>query len=794
MPFLKRTSTRRASLVFLCFIISSSLFSQTSLTGTVVNPTTLSGVEMASVIIKTDTKIISGTLTDLKGNFTLSGLMPGAYFLQVSFIGFQTYSQYVTLKPGKNTLESPVKLKESAQLLNEAIVAASASEKVSDIEKTKINTTGTLAASKGSLAELLRSSASVTLDNNNNISIRGNSNILILIDGIPTTVGTLEGIPASNAESIEIITNPGVKYDSEGTGGIINIISRREKREGISFLSTINYGFTGRVNGDLTTSANFKGWNVTLNFAGKSHKEEVNSELSRKFNSSGNSAEQKIFSTQNQSTVSSALTMGKKFRSGDGLNFNFKFINPVIANLQNITNKNISGNSGSFSNRVSDFKHIRNTFEAAAEYKMVIKKNWSDISFKGSFSRTKGERPGKYYEDDMFIQKSDGGGYPTNYFFQADFSQKTDNNGVCETGLKYFSRGNNFRFKTYQLDINTGEWIYNTFFSSDLTHKENIISGYINYSSSDGKKVSYKLGLRAEYSTSEFNIIENPEEIKFDKLFLSPAFQLKNILSERSALSFNFSRRITRPAYPQINPYVNMIDKSIFETGNKNLKPEVVNKFDLMYNYSLNGTLFQASLYLSNSKDYITQISSAYSEDALMLTYVNGDRNFKGGLEISGKRRLGRSITASLNSNLYYGKTTGEVNGLDLRSKSLMFTGNLSLNYNLKKLGEFTAQYFYTSSQTFPQFKASPVHFCDLGYKKGLAKEKFSLTITLSDLFNTKKWDIESNNHLYSLKNFSKGQSRVLWIGFSFNFNKMQISKPGKKEEETDTGLIRLGY
>ncbi len=781
-------------MVFLCFIISTSLFSQTSLSGTVVNSTTLTGVEMASVIVKTDTKIISGTLTDLKGNFTLSGLMPGASVLQVSFIGFQTYSQNVTLKPGKNTLDSPVKLKESAQLLNEAVVAASASEKVSDIEKTKINTSGTLAASKGSLAELLRSSASVTLDNNNNISIRGNSNILILIDGIPTTLGTLEGIPASSAESVEIITNPGVKYDSEGTGGIINIISRREKREGVSFLSTINYGFTGRVNGDLTTSANFKGWNVTLNIAGKSHKEEVNSELSRKFNSSGNSAEQKILSTQNQSTLSSALSAGKKFKSGDGLNFNFKFMNPVIANLQNITNKNFSGTSGSFSNRVSDFKHIRNTFEATAEYKMVIKKNWSDISFKGSFSRTKGERPGKYYEDDLFIQKSDGGGYPTNYFFQADFSQKTDNKGVFESGVKYFSRGNNFRFKTYQLDINTGEWLYNTFFSSDLTHKEDIFSGYINYSSPAGKKLSYKIGLRAEYSTSEFIIIENPEEIKYDKLFMSPAFQIKNILSERSALSFNYSRRITRPAYPQINPFVNMIDKSIFETGNKNLKPEVVNKFDLMYNYSLNGTLFQASLYLSASKDYITQISSAYSEDALMLTYVNGNRNFKGGLEISGKQKLGRSVTTALNSNLYYGKTTGEVNGFDMRSNSLMFTGNLSLNYNLKKLGELTAQYFYTSSQTFPQFKSSPVHFCDLGYKKGLAKEKISLTITLSDLFNSKKWDIESNNHLYSLKNFSKGQSRVLWIGFSFNFNKMQISKPGKKEEETDTGLIRLGY
>ncbi|MHC1780513.1 MAG: TonB-dependent receptor [Bacteroidales bacterium] len=794
MNFFQAIFCRMAALTILCFIFSTSAFSQTSLSGMVVNAATLSGVEMASVIIKNDSKIISGTLTDLKGNFTLTGITPGTYILQVSFIGFQTSNQNVTLKQGNNILELPVKLRESAQLLNEALVSATVSEKVSDIERTRINTSGTIAASKGSLAELLRSSASVTLDNSNNISIRGNSNILILIDGIPTTVGTLEGIPASNAESIEIITNPGVKYDSEGTGGIINIVSRREKREGLSFLSTINYGFTKRVNGDITTSGNLNGWNITLNIAGKSHNEEVKSELSRKFNTSGNSAEQKIFSSQKQSSVSSALSVGKKFKSGDGLNFNFKFYNPEIANLQNISNKSISGSSYILSNRISDFKHIRNTFEATAEYKMILKKDVSDLSFRGSFSRTKGERPGKYYEDKVFVQQSEGGGYPTNYFFQADLSQKTDKKGVIELGLKYFSRGNEFRTKTYQLDISSGEWIYNTFFSSDLTHKEDIYSGYFNYSSSPKEKISYKIGLRAEYSYSEFTIIENPEEIKYDKLFLSPAFQLKNILTENSSLSFNFSRRITRPVYIQINPYVNMIDKSIFETGNKNLKPEVTNKFDLMYIYSLNGTQLQASLYLSASKDYITQISSAYSEDALMLTYVNGDKNYKGGLELNGKYKFGKRISSALNTNLFYGKTTGEVNGFDMSNKSLMFTGNMSINYNLKKWGELTAQYFYTSAQTFPQFKSSPIHFCDLGYKKGLAKEKISLTITLSDLFNTRKWNIESDNHIYSLKNLSKSQSRVLWIGLSFNFNKMQLTKPGKKEEDVETGLIRLGY
>jgi len=795
MVIFKNPSLRFYLLVGYALLSSISLFSQSSLTGKVISGSSSVKVEMASVIIKGDNnKILAGTLTDKNGDFTLNGVTPGSYQLQVSFIGYLTSSQSVVLKQGKNTLEIPINLKESAQLLNEAVVAASVSEKSSDIEKTRINTSGTLAASKGSLAELLKSSASVTLDNGNNISIRGNSNILILIDGIPTTIGTLEGIPASSAESVEIITNPGVKYDSEGTGGIINIISRREKRDGVSLLATLNYGLTGRINGDITTSGNIKGWNLSLNLAGKHHKEVVESQLLRIFNSTGNSAEQEIFSTQNQNTISSALTAGKKFSSGDMMNFNFKFMNPGIANLQNINNIKTTGGSGSSNLRVSDFKHLRSVFEATAEYKMLLNNKRGDITFKGSFSRTKGERPGKYYEEGEYIQKTEGGGYPTNYFLQIDYLEKSNGEGIIEAGLKYFSRGNRFRFNTYMLEESSGEWVKNSFFSSDLTHDEDIYSGYINYSSPAKNELSYKIGIRAEYSTSNFIIHVNPEMLKYSKLFISPAFQIKKSLSGLSSLSFNFSRRITRPTYPQINPFVNMIDKSIFETGNKNLRPEVVSKFDLMYNFNQNGSSFQASLYLSSTKDYITQISSLYSQDALMLSYVNGQRSHKGGVEISGKYKFGKSIATAVNTNLYYGQSTGSVNGFDLSNKSLMFTGNLSLIVNMKKMGDFTTQYFYTSAQTYPQFTSSPVHFCDIGYKKGLAKEKMVLTITLSDLFNTRRWDIKSNNTIYSLKNNSKSQSRVLWLGLSFNLNKIQGQKPSKKEEESDGGLIRLGY
>jgi outer membrane receptor protein involved in Fe transport len=176
--------------------------------------------------------------------------------------------------------------------------------------------------------------------------------------------------------------------------------------------------------------------------------------------------------------------------------------------------------------------------------------------------------------------------------------------------------------------------------SSDLTHDEDILSGYLNFSSASTKSFTYKIGLRAEYSTSFFKIIENPEEIYSTKLFIAPSILLKQNLSNQSSLAFSFTRRITRPTYPQINPYVNMIDKTVFETGNKNLKPEEVSKFEIAYNLGNNGHSLMTSLYLSSATDFITQISSLYDQNSLMLTYVNGEKSIKSGIEINGRYKF----------------------------------------------------------------------------------------------------------------------------------------------------------
>jgi len=753
-------------------------------------------VEYASVVLKNaKDSVIAGTVTDKRGVFKFYVKGRGKHILQISFIGYKTMEKEIEIKPGINGIKKPILLSQYSATLKEAAVIASYTEKQTDIERTRINTGASIAASTGSVIELLRSASMVSVDNNNAIYIRGNSNILVLMDGIPTTIGELDGIPASATQSIEIITNPSAKYDSEGTGGIINIITKKERRDGASLSSTLNWGVENKVNGNIMAALNTNGWNLSFNYSGKYNMENIKSELYRQFYTTDNSIEQKILSEREDKNNMIGATASKLFNSGNSLMLSLKYANPKLYNVQNIRNLNSSLQDYDIQNRINEFHHNRKMTEVIASYTVAIKPEKSDLSILSSFSQNQGKRKAYYMEDGLPIQRSQGGGYPTNYTLQADYSLKLPKQSMLEVGAKYFYRGNDFKFDTYQYDMETADWTYNEFFSSDLDYKENIYSLYVNYSAKLQNEITFKAGLRSEQSNSNLDIRKENTTITKDHLFVSPFLLLQKEFSKNSSLAFTLSRRVTRPVYMQINPFVNMIDKSVYETGNRDLKPEEITLAELAYKYSLNGSSLMVSLFYNNISDYITQVASLYGQEALMIRYVNGSNNNKIGIDLNFRNKFSSWLTTSLSANVYYGQTKGEVDGIDLYSSKTMWQGNMAASVTPTKKDDITLQYFYTSPAVYPQFESQAVHYMDASYKRVLIKNILTASITLTDVFNTRKWNIVSDNIIYSLDNKSKNESRVLWVGLSFNLNKKQFSKQQKKESTQEPeSLIKLGY
>lgn len=749
-------------------------------------------VMYASVVLKNDKKEIqSGAITDTSGAFKLQGNYKGKYLLEISFIGYSTKTVNLDCTGQKVCNLGRIILKEDALQLGEVTITGKQVEKSVSIEKTKINTAQHISAATGSIIDVLRSASSVSVDNDENISIRGNKNVLILIDGIPTTLGSLSAIPAANTQSIEIVTSPDVKYDSEGTGGIINIITKRTQLSGFNGMTSANYGFNDKMNGNVILNWAKNKWNIGINYNGKYEKDEIESELFRLFHKTTNTIEQSIHSDQTAKNHALGFNLVYRLSEKNNLSFDWKLISRHLNNMQSFDNRYTTTNGISSVHRLNDINFKRDAFEGAIGYKTKFVPDVSEMNFLLSVSRTRGRRPFYYYEDGEPVQKSLSKGHPLNAAFQTDYVLKKLK-GTWETGLKMSYRENNIDYTFYDFNAPDLIWTYSDKYSNDLTHKEYIPAVYGMFSSKEELKFSYRLGLRAEYSLAKLSSYKQAVDYDKKNFFISPSLQLKYKFGTNQSLSFLYSRRITRPIYPQLSPYINMIDNNTYETGNKDLDPETVNKIDLGYSLVGNVITLNANTYLNIAKDYITQISTIYDQDALMLTYVNGGTETKAGVDFGMRIKPLGWANFEISSNTYYGKTSGTYNEVDLNSSGWVNNSNISMNITPLKGTDIQFQYFYNTKQYYPQFTAKASHFANIGVKQNIYKNKIQMTALLTDVFNTNKWNIYSNNATYNLRNYSKNKSRMLWVGVSYKINTFKASSKKAKEEE-DRSMIRLG-
>lgn len=685
-------------------------------------------------------------------------------------------------------------MESSVLSLNEVQIKATRSEKQINIEKTKINVAQNIASISGNITEILKSQSSVNIDGENNIYIRGNKNILILIDGIPTTVANLNSIPASNVDNIEIITNPDAKYDAEGTGGIINIVTKRQNISGISGATSLNYGIFNKINGGLSLNYSKGIWDIGVNYNGKYEKTDVQSNLTRELYAQNVLVNQNIKSTQINPTHMVAFLLNAK-PNNNIFSFGLKYVSPKFNNIQEITGQQFNDTLPAILfNRKNDITFSRKTIETTFAYKKIFNKNKNELSFNGSFSRTKGSRPAEYYIENKLLQKSSGGGTPTNMTIQADYLKSLFRTGKMEFGLKAFSRWNSFNYYFYDLNTNSNQWDLKSYFSNNLEHQEYIYSTYLMYSDSLFKKVYYKIGSRIEYNTSELIQKSINDSIYKKYVFPFPYLLIKHNINKEQNIALSINRRITRPIYPQINPFINIIDQMTYETGNKNLEPETLDKIEFNYSLIKEKLQLRTNIFYSLTKNFITQVSLLSTPDKLIITYVNGDKQNKIGSDFDITYKPNKYISINPSFSIFYAKSIGQYNEIDLNTNNIAWTGNLKTIIKPEKRTEIQLLINYKSPIQLPQFNVSEIYNADFAIKRTFFDNKLSVSLSLTDIFNTYYWKINSNNSIYKLNNDSKSQTRILWIGLTYNFNSFKGVKSQKDEgKANDSGIIKLG-
>ena len=778
----------KSILIYFMLMLSITTFAQNrfAITGTVVD-TKGELIPYASAVLYDEGKILTGSVTDEKGRFILTiDSSSKKLELSVEFIGY--VKKVMNISPtGRSLNLGNITLEEDSHLLDEVVVIARTEAQKASLERTSINASANMASSKGSAIDVLSSASSVTISNDV-ISIRGNSNILVLIDGIPTTVSDLSAIPAANIKNIDIITNPDASYDAGGTGGIINIVSKKGSTKGFSGVVAANYGFNHFVTGNAAFTFNRPKASYRFTYNTKYEDDVVKTTLDRTLHNTGNQTLQQMEATRY--TYNNNIGLGADFRINERntLNLDLKCIIPRLNVSQNLQNTFIGTGAEKIENRHNDVTWNRENLEATIAYKHIVKPEVSDISIKGSVSKIWGHRPSYYFLEGNEVNRSNSGGSPFITSLQGDYVHKY-NVGTLSAGAKITYRSNDIYHQFYSMG--NGEWVYTESFSSDLLHTELVPAAYIMFASKIGKKFSYKAGLRGEFSTVTLSSTHESMQERNNNLFLAPSLSGTYKFSGNDELAIAFSRRIGRPSYPQLNPYMSMVDATTYEQGNMILSPEKSSKLDLSYSHSGKSFKIFADAYLNHTSGYISQITK-FQDELLVTTYINADSDLKTGINLSMTVRPLKWMTATLSANTFYVNTKGKFEDAEIDNRGWSNNSNILFDFAPGKTTDIQLQYFLTTPQYYPQLTTSLMHYMNIGVKQRLLKGAMSVSLLMTDVFNTYRWEVHSYNKVFDLTNLSTRKSRMLWLGVTYNINSFKQKKAQSKSED-DRSLIKLG-
>ncbi|MCR4965494.1 MAG: TonB-dependent receptor [Bacteroidales bacterium] len=776
--------------VFVFIIISVSLSAQQSrckINGMVVTDKDVP-ISFASVYVQQNDSMITGGITDQDGKFELFVKQSEkTYSLSVVYVGCQ--AKHRDFFANTNEYNAGRIVLESSQLLDEVTVSAEDEEKSStSVVHTTLRPADGTAFMSGSISDLLKSDPSLTIDQNGNVSIRGNSNVLILLDGVPIPLSSVGDLPSSNVASIDIVKNPNASYDAEGTGGIINIVTKKGLGKGFNGIIAVNYGFNHFTNGNVGFNLTREKVAFRFNYQVK-YEDDVNrGYLHRYYHATGDSLSQNVnaLRTTFNNNISLGVTVMPSKR--DRLMADVRLILPRLNTIQDLTNDLYHNGLSNIEHRQSDVTWNRENINLIIAYTHSIRPNKLSFSIKGNVSKIWGHRPSYYFLEEDSVSKSVSGGSPLLAAIQNDW-RIMKNWGIWDAGVKFSYRQNDIYHQFYELD-STG-WSYSNDFSNDLLHREYVPAAYVQFAFTKWKQFHWNAGLRAEYSQVSLHSNKEALDETSHHFFLAPSLSFKYDINKKQSLSFAYSRRITRPSYPQLNPYMSMIDPHYFEQGNMNLKPETTDNVELLYQFKNSHWNISTALYANHTRNYITQVAR-YDGDILLMTYINATSQTKAGLDLSVTVDPWEWMSVQVATNTYYLRSVGNINDWDISNQGWVNNSNLRLNFKPIRGMSLIVQYFLNTPQYYPQFTTLLSHYMNISISQKFLKGRLTVSAMLTDVFNTRKWEIYSDNQYYRLENLLRNKSRMVWLGISYNFNSYKKTEPIKSNDE-DRSKIKTG-
>ena len=775
--------------LFLFSIINGFAQTNGNINGKVIDKATNSPIPYATIVIKNGTQIITGGITDEKGDFSITKVINGTYDFEVQFIGYKTYNSKISIS-GKNLNLKSILLEEETTSLNEVELIAERSSIEQRIDRKVINVGKDLISAGATASEIMNNIPSVSVDpQTNQISLRGNSNVRIFIDGKPSTIEPsklLQQIPSSSIKQIELITNPSAKYNPEGMSGIINIVLHKNSNLGLngSINGGVTFGDTPKYNSSFDLNYRKGKFNIYGNYGFNTGEYFNNGYINVLEEGEEN---KQLFNFQNKNTshlfkvgfdyfINDRNTISfytnQTFYSGSGYgDTKINFLNPDVDDIFQIYINENKNYNPVFN---VDFKHEFAKKGETIELEINLNKNNQEENGLFNYPFTYSQRDNQVNQDIQLILAN------------LDYVNPLSENSSLEVGFESrIDKVSNdfFEFSTYK---------------SDFKYKRNIHSAYATYGK-QWEKWSTKLGARLEnYKVdATFNNLGNPEEKYSDEIFsIYPSAYLTYNPSEKNSFNLSYSRRVDRPSIQQVNPIREWSTPQIDSKGNPELKPQFTNSIELNYTRKTKLGSISSSVFYRRIHDEISRAVYENPEDPakILLTYDNFDSNDAFGFEISGYLEFTKWFNSNISFDLYSKTTRGVVVDELVEVNPIIFNARMNNTFKLTKNLKLQQFIMYRGEDEGLQFVREPMWRSDLGASLTILKGAGTLTARMSDIFNSMNFSYYGSRPQEQEGAFY-WESQTFYIGFNYRFGSgkekaLQRKQRDKNEKQGSGGII----
>jgi outer membrane receptor protein involved in Fe transport len=803
--------------------------------GKIVDAKTNRGIEAASVQLfrKSDHSLAGGMLTKPNGDFDVPNIsITDTFLLEVTAIGFTSQEITVFFDNAREKDLGNIRMATDSKLLGTVTVVGQRPALVMGIDRKAFDVSKSIVSTGGTAVDVMRNIPSVTVDVDGNVLLR-NTSPQIFVDGRPTIL-TLEQIPADHIERVELITNPSSKFDAASVGGIINVVLKKDKKLGLN----------GQVSAGIGTPGVYTG-NVTFNL----REGQFNYFLSGNYNERGGKTRGETF-RQNKDKGSvtdyfNQYSLNERLRRFGSVRFGIDYFLDN-RNTLTLTQNFVKGRNGNNEEQNQEYldidRQLNHTGLRTSIGKFGFNRSNTRLSYRRTFVET-----GKTFDADISYNTgsgSDNTDINNEYFYpdgsiyaptnivrnngsnknnqmtiQVDFVDPKGEDGKLETGLRTYINDFTSLFDAYSLS-NGGE--VKLPLSNNYKYLEMVNAAYLTYT---GKLwgIRYQAGLRAEHSKFTGELVDSAFKFgyqypaKLDNLFdaLFPSLYLTKEVGEGQEVQLNYSRRIRRPNFWNLNPFVDINDPLNIRQGNPALKPEFTNKFEFNYDISYETGNFLGVLYFNNTTGEITRYSdtltaaqyqqlnnAAVDPSAILNTYINADVENRLGAELTLQQKITDNFDITPTIDMQYTKISVKNDKLDLSNEGFTFETKLIANYRvnsrsplLNKLS-FQVSGEYEAPEVEPQGKNKEQYVVDAGFRKDFLKNnKATLTFNIHDVFNTRRYGSIYDTENFYQDSYRRWSVRSFRVTLSYRFGDANFSlfkRNNNRDDNNDRGEDRV--